>query len=216
MAGARGRVKLALQGDEELGAAVRKRRGHHADDFIGFAVKREPAAENRRVGIELTRPEIVGEHDDQRAAELILLLGVPPAQLWRHAENVDERRRRADTWYARRFAGSCQRERDVHRPADRRKHGVARLPLGVLGEGCRAGTARRLGVKDHDEVLPLGKRQGLQQHAVEDAEDRARHADAKRERQHCQGRHEARTDERARGESHFLPQTMHAIPSSEL
>jgi hypothetical protein len=53
------------------------------------------------------------------------------------------------------------------------------------------------------------KRQRLQQHAVEDVEDRGRHANAERKRHERENGDEARTDQRARRDADLMKPTWH-------
>jgi hypothetical protein len=57
-----------------------------------------------------------------------------------------------------------------------------------------------LGVVHHHQTVGLGKRQRRQEHAVENAEDGRRHADAEGERDHGEHRDEAGARDRPHGD----------------
>jgi hypothetical protein len=181
VAAAGGRVQLALQWHEDVRAAVGEVRRHHADDFVGLAVERDPAADDRGVTGKVTGPEAVGEHRDAASAGLVLVVAEPASVDRVDAEHVDERRRRLRGGDPHRLAGTGHHEGRLGRPADRGEHLVACLPVDELRVGRRARGARRLRVVDRDDPVGVRVRQGFEEDAVEDVEDGGGHADAKGE-----------------------------------
>ena len=109
---------------------------------------------------EAARPVPIRQHDDFRAAGLILRRREPAAPLRVHAENILERRGRP-AGGARSGSPSAVTTRLGERPADRRKHLLSALPVVILGERRRTGRTGWLGVEDHHEVLGLRKGSGF-------------------------------------------------------
>ncbi len=68
-------------------------RAEHADDFVGLAVQRELAADDRRVAAEAPLPEPFAQHDDVSAVRQIFVGGRTSA-LRRPARRTAERSRR--------------------------------------------------------------------------------------------------------------------------
>ena len=194
------RIELALQRNEHRRTPMREAVGHDADHLIGIAVEHHLAPDDARIAREALGPEVVGQDDDLRPAGLILLIGVPAANLRPHPKHLLQRRRRRRRADAHRLPASGQRERRTGRSPDRREHLVARLPVGVLRERGWTGGTRRLRVVHHHQLLGIGIRKRAQQDAVEDAEHGGRDADAQREGHDGQDRHETRANKRPRGD----------------
>jgi hypothetical protein len=81
------------------------------------------------------------------------------------------------------------------------------LAVGQIGGGAvnRSCPMRRVVTQAHQPVR-LVERQGFQQHAIDDAEDRGRRADAKSERQHCRCSEGGLLPEDTCGVAQVLPQ----------
>ena len=73
---------------------MREARWHDADDVVRLAVEHDLLTQNALVCSKSARPEVVRKDDHLRPFRLILLLGIPAADLRTDAEHIDERRRR--------------------------------------------------------------------------------------------------------------------------
>ena len=70
-------------------------------------------------------------------------------------------------------------------------------------------------IKGHESIR-IGVRQRLQQHAIDDAEDRAVCADAERQRDNCDHGKSGTLDKTAKRVTDVLPEGVHPTCSSEM
>ncbi len=197
-------IQLALERHVDVGVALHERRRHDADDLVRLAVEDQPAAQDRRVAVELLLPERVREDDDFRAARRVLRVRVPAAELRRHAEHVVQRRGGREAGYRLRRPQAGHDERSAGESADGGEYLVARLPVPILWIRGRAGVARRLRIVNGHQFVRIGKRQGGQQHAVENAEHGRRDADPEGEGHDREDRDRSAPDGDARRVPHVL------------
>ncbi len=153
-------------------------------------------------------PEGVPEHDQSRTIRQVLLGGECSAD---HRRNTKRRERvRADTSAGDAFGFLIAGE--VHltfTPGGHLLQRPAALPIvHDLALGDPGLVERRPLAPDHHRAVRLGPWQGLEEHRVEDAEDRGIGANPERERQDGD-RGEARIpEERPRPESKVLPECL--------
>jgi len=204
-------VEGALHRQEDVGAAMREVRAHHADDFERLVVNRDFPADDIRIAVEAPRPVGVGEDDDFRSARLVFVLREPAAARGGDAEDVGERPGHARHRHALRIAAACNHRQLTRRAAQLREQRLAsRPPVDVLGVRSRTRGARRLGVVDDDQLIRIGIRQRLEENAVEDREHGGGDADAQRERRDCEGRRRPAAKQKSQGEAAIIQKTGHS------
>ena len=183
----------------------------HADDLATRAVHGDQPADDVRVASELALPVAVAQHDDFRAAVLVVSLREWPAD------------RRLDPEEGQQAVG--------------RDQGIEALGLGKTGDGdggavpeCDVGQRprllavgdvvgeRRVEVADVDagrclpeahQAVGLVERQRLEEDRVDDAEDRDIRADPQRQGQQGGQREHRRADQPAGGVAHVAHQFHH-------
>ncbi len=176
-------------GRPELGSRRPERREvealrHDPDDRVGLAVQVHRLPEDLRVAGIAPLPEAVAQHDLVFPAGFLLFrqedapVERPDSQ---HREDV---RRHPESLHALRLRAA----RQVRDPEVRRAHPLVgrRLPPPV--EEVRGSDGVDPPVKDDGEPVGVSVGKRLQEHRVDDAEDRRRGADAQRERGHRRGR----------------------------
>ena len=161
---------------------------HHPKDGHRRAVDGDGPADDGRVAVEAALPERVTDHDDVVAPGPVLSRREAASQGRTHAQQIEQIPRngraldplgplRPDESAARAVIGG-----------DPLEHRVLISPVEEVGGGYPITSVPRHDLVDADQGVRLWVRKGPQQHAVDDAEDRGRRADAERKRQ---DRHEA-------------------------
>jgi hypothetical protein len=163
-----------------LAVGKRERVVHHADDTVALAVEMNIAADNARVRIELVAPQRRAEHGDTILADFGRVGAEYATNLRFDLERREQRRRRdiADQALRRALVGEVEAFAVIHGQIFERRSVLA--PVEKV-RNRRAGVLEihlRIGVVDVDQALAVRIRQRPQQHAVDDAEDRAVRADA--------------------------------------
>jgi hypothetical protein len=211
---ARARVDGAeRQWHVQLALAQGEARRHHTDDGARLSIRGERPPHDRRIAAEAALPVAVAQHHHLVAPGPVLGGGVGAAeQRWR-LEGGEELRRRVD------------RVEVLGLPRTRDRH-VAVAVRGDALERRQRGDVRQLRVGEpaaidplplptrveRDEVLRRGIREGTEQHAVDDAEDRRGGPDPNGQRRDHHRREPGGPPESAPGVAKVLPQRVRALP----
>ena len=208
-----GRIHLKRRPElRRLGAAIVGRqdesRRHDADDLERVAVDENGSPDDRCIRRVAPMPEGVPEHDQSRTIRQVLLGGERSAD---HRRDAKRRERvRADTSDGDAFGLLIAGE--VHLTFTPRGHLLQRpaaLPIvHDLALGDPGFVERRPLAPDHHRAVRLGPWQGLEEHRVEDAEDRGIGANPERERQDGNRGESRIPEERPRPESKVLPECL--------
>jgi hypothetical protein len=195
-------------GPERCPAEVRRR---HADDGHRLAVDNDRLAEHAGIGAEVRLPVAVAQHGKKVPAHRPVVLGREQASQRRpEAEHREVRAGDEHPLAVQRLPAVGEVRAEGAVGGDTREHGLRalqvpkhrvaehQLAVPCLVARLRAGLrARRAEV---DEAPRLVRRQGAEQHLVEQREDRRVRPDPEGEREHRDGRHERRLAKRANGE----------------
>ena len=185
---------------------------HDADDFRLPSVDLKLATERRRIAAEAALREAVREDHRVRAfgRGSMLGFGEPASAHRRHAERLEQPMRRAQRAHALRSVGARDRLSAVRPHADLGQRPV----LGPIGEIHRRRGRQIAGddggvVPDPHELVRARIRQRLDQHRIDDAEDRRRRADSEREREHRGERERGAPRQRAQRMAHVATDRIH-------
>ena len=171
---------------------------HDADHGAGLAREGVALADHCRIGVEPALPQPVAEDDD---AAVVLIGGQPAVQRLRAQRREERRRRLGQEELVDMPFRSCRGRAGAVEP-DVLEPGCALAVLeiqlirhaellGLIGAGGRAG--------DVDEPVRVRERQRLEEHGVDDAEDRRVRSDGERERRDDDEREARRAAKTARG-----------------
>src|SRR5207248_2404696 len=81
-------------------------RWHHADNRLAITLDADRAADDGGVATEAIAPEIVGDDHDGTPARLFIAGAERAAELWSHAERVEERHRHVRGLETQRLTGA--------------------------------------------------------------------------------------------------------------
>ncbi len=179
----RRRVQRHRQQDARIGTEEGERRGQDADHFGGPAVDRDALTDRILGAAEAALPVAVRQDDAQRLAGRIVVGAEGATDDGLHAEQRQRARADEKGLHAFRIAGAG--DRDISRiPGANSLERALVLAIGQVSRRpvIRSGPVWRV-LAEADERLWFGEGQGLQQYAVDNAEDRGRRADPQRERQ---------------------------------
>ena len=152
-------------------------RRHDADDDDRIAVEQRRLADDRRVAPEGARPQRLGDHRRPLGAVRVVAGFERAAGDRRHAQQREDVGRDDGHRNRRRLAVAGQRDGGRRVPGDVLHGAGLRAPVEDVEVGAVVGLVADGGV-DGDEARRVGEGQRLQQHAVDDAEDRGVGADA--------------------------------------
>ncbi len=218
-------ARRALRGGEgerhpELGRLRRQRsaaeeqthvRRHHADDGDAAAVELNGAADDGRIAGEAALPETVAQDRDRVVSLRTFIVGERAPDQRRDAERREEVGRdvHADDFFRR--ARSGQVDAVVVERRDPLECRRALAPADEVRRREHVGAARppRVGFPHHDQASGIAERQRLEQHRVDDREDRRVRADAQRERQHRDRREARRAQAQTDGVADVLKDVVH-------
>ena len=189
-------------------------RGSDADHRAGFAIQRHGAPDDAGIGAETPPPEPLGEHHHPFAAHPVLAGVEPPPEDRLHLQGAKE---------VRRHPGSLERLGAVPRRQVERPGLSATSPWNdrlwrrrVLEVRHRDAESRKpgLGVLRHhdDQLVRLRIGQRLQQHAVDDAEDRAVGTDPQSQREQSGQGSSGALRQGAQPETDIFPKTAQEKP----
>ena len=176
---------------DERGSPVEEveRVGQYADDFARRSVERHRSAHSRGIAAEFRAPVPGHENDRLGAGRRIVGLREQPAEHRPHAQN---RQHAVGDEQRRHFLGFGETG-DAHGAARPETDVLKRASIFAIREvlergGAGVGQIERLGgvIEDH-QLLGPRIRQGLEQHAFDDAEDRGVCPDANGQRQRGSG-----------------------------
>ena len=155
----------------------------HADHRVRLVVEQDRPIHDTGIRAELADPERVAEDHDTMFAELILAGRERPPESGFDAEDAKVVGRDARAAQQHRLADARQRGASARLRREEVEHRVVALPIEEVERRDRVPFAfRRLFHHAHDAVrIPIGE--GLQQHPVDEAEDRGVGANADRQRQ---------------------------------
>ena len=171
-------------------ARVLRHRRQHSDHGVRPVVHLEHLPDDARVAAEALLPVREAEDEHRLRAEIVVAVPERAAVQRLHAEHVEEVRRHHPGEHAVRLAAVEQGERHpvvLHEAVERGElRPVVADLLDREGDVGRAGPRRLL--PGEDQLVTVGVRQGPQEHAVDEAEDRRVRPDAEPEgRHHHQG-----------------------------
>ncbi len=190
----------------------------HPDNGEGLAVDLDGLAEHRRVGAEVRGPVAVAQHGDEMPADGLIVAGPQQPsdsglQLERREVGTgDQRATAADRLIV---IGEVGAEAAVRGEAGEHRLALLEIPEHRVAEdhvavaGLAAGLRARLGAggrKIH-QLIGFGHRQRLEQHLVDQREDRGVGPDAEGQREDRDRRHERRLEQGPEGErqvSHLM------------
>ena len=176
-------IQWHRQHDRRARPKERERRGQHADDFSRPAVDDQLLADDVVRAPETALPVAMGQHHSPRRAGRIVFGAEGATENGLHAQQ--RQCRRADEQSLHPFRIAASRDRHLGRipGADPLEYLVVLAIRQIRARAViRAGPVRRDLLQAH-QPLGLVKRQRLQQHTVDDAEDRGGGANAERQRQ---------------------------------
>jgi hypothetical protein len=186
------RVKVA-DGEIEV-------RGDYADDGEGAAVERERFAEDVWAGVEFARPQSSADDDQRAATDLVFAGRKQSAQDRLDTENGKEIGRDIIAWRSLCISHPGKREAALMSNGERGEGLVVPLPIAKVWIGNGALGKVGFALVNGDKLTGIRKRKRIQQHAVDDGEQRSVCADAERQR-----------EDRDESESRILAQDADAV-----
>ncbi len=183
-----------------------------ADDFVLLAVEREALADGGWRGAELAFPEACADERDGGGADLVVGRneGAPGDGLY--AENREE----IGSYQLGLRLFSRAESREAERKAAGDGHGGERLilflPIEEIRIGDRAGVEIGFALVNGDELIGLRIRQRIQQHAVDNGEERGVCADGEGESEDGDGGEGWGFRQHAQSESEVLQHRGHWQP----
>ena len=187
-----------------VGEALR----HHPHDLGRYAVDRDLLPDRVVAAAEALAPQPVADDRDLAAAWVVLVGPEGAAERGAHTEEVEQRG--ADLGGVEPHGLPLAGEDDAG-PGDRgrvRQRLALFLDVGEVRPRHRRPAAFGEVIDPHEPLRVL-VRQGLEQHAVHDAEDGAVGADAQRQRQHGDGGERGALDQAAEGVANVLAKGIH-------
>ena len=184
----------------------RQRRPVEESRFRSERLERDGAPENAGVALKVPLPRARADDDDVRAGGFVRGVenAAKPGAGAEHGERVRRHQRAGQSRGTGRRRHQRDRRRDAERQCPTRSCWLSATPSSpttTCRSGAGAGRAGFAGAaRSHNPHQPIGipVRQRLEQHGVDDAEDRRGGADAEGEREHG-GNREAGTAPQARG-----------------
>ena len=202
----------------EIGIEEDEIRGQHADDLVGLAAQPDVLADRVIAAAEQPLPGAMGEDDDLLLSEFALLLGEELAAIRLRAEHPEERRRdehRLDAFglcqpaAADRDAGLAEQRRLLERRHVALAVEVVGHAVGAAGLDARAGVF----IEEADQPVGLGKRQRLEQDAVDDRENCDVGRQTQGQGRNGREREAAILPEQPSGKAQILQQSFHGYVS---
>jgi hypothetical protein len=157
--------------------AIERARRHHADHTERYAVETNFAAENVGIAAEALLPRRVADHEHVLRARPIFFLAKGASQHRRDPEHGKVVGGDSPALQPRRFAADLRRRVDINFGRERLKRAQPALHLGEVEGRGRIGPGGRP-LPHADNPLGVGEGKRLQQHCVDEAEDRRIGADA--------------------------------------
>ena len=184
---------------------LRLARADHAHNRHGPTHQLDLAADNRRIGIELPTPQRLMDHHHRRALSF-LIRRIKAAQQWPGAEQREQARRTLHHLHLTAFAAAVADVPLVHRlervGGQTLKAARLPLPIGKVWRRHLHGRKVRMRLAKMHQTLRRAEGQRIQQHLMDDGEDRHVHADAHGDGQDCGQREGGRAEQRAEGRAH--------------
>src|SRR5215467_9372407 len=181
------RVRIEAHRRPELGALWKfETRRRHAYHFVIFPIERQCLAGDGRIAAEAPPPQLLTEHDYTLAAQLFVLRQERAAERRVNAQRLKEITRHRPGFEPFRFAGASEVKIswNTEGSGELLEGRVLRAIIQIIDRRYADAIAAAPDVSPRpDQSVGLGKRQRLDQHGVDYAEDRHIGADAHTERQ---------------------------------
>src|SRR5882762_10865327 len=124
------------------------------------------------IRMESPPPEVMAEQDDEARGRLVVVSGKISARRHVDAQRAEIIVRHAESDKLFRLTGRHQRWLPLPIESEFLKTFAAHFPVFIGGKRRGAGLAVIFSLADHYQAVCVGKRQGMKQHAVDDAEYR--------------------------------------------
>ena len=184
---------------------------HDAHHGAGFSAKGNRASDHVSIGAEAPPPQPLGEHHRLRRPEGVLLGRERAPEERGNAERFEVAGRDPSCAHALRLAEAGEVQGHPRRGGQALEDRLPIPPVEVIGSR-HVGAPFAESLPYPHQPVGIAERQGPEQHAIDEAEDRGVGADSKRQRHDHRHRHSARTQQSANGVLKSLRDAFHVKP----